>query len=480
MDLGGQPDRIEADTEPAPGQPSLLTIWAWLREAARTAFFRPPRWDGLRTTPGGVFCLLVFGVVLAIGLERAYIPGAADFYPQAFLYGWLWTSALALSCWVALDAGPQQAPDGPTLFALAWLQSALIYALIGLVYIGASRAGWWDAEGPFGARWAAWLPVAWYGFALSLLVARTSRGAPRQRSAALVMLALGFGTNLLNEPPRYWYPPIDREADGPSFTLQPEQLEAQPALFAAQVAALAPERAGLIDIYVLTFSPYADEDVFMRESAVVADLMATRFDAADRTLQLINHRSLLSQRPLATPRNLQHAIEVMAARMNRDEDILFIHVSSHGARNGALSARLWPLEIAELRPEQLKAWLDAAGVKNRIVSVSACYSGSWIKPLAGEHTLVMSAADATHTSYGCGRGSALTYFGRAMYDEQLRQTRSFEQAHAAARTVIEQREQAAGKSDGYSNPQLAIGSGLREHLSRLEAQLAAPAAPAKP
>jgi hypothetical protein len=104
------------------------------------------------------------------------------------------------------------------------------------------------------------------------------------------------------------------------------------------------------------------------------------------------------------------------------------------------------------------------------VSISACYSGSWIEPLAGPGTLVMTAADADHTSYGCGSRSDLTFFGRAMYDEQMRMTWSFEAAHAAARSVIARREVEAGKTDGYSNPQIRVGTGIREQLDQLERQ----------
>jgi hypothetical protein len=85
----------------------------------------------------------------------------------------------------------------------------------------------------------------------------------------------------------------------------------------------------------------------------------------------------------------------------------------------------------------------------------------------------MTASDVEHTSYGCGSRSELTFFGRAMYDEQLRQTRSFEQAHAAARALIEQREREAGKTDGYSNPQIAMGDEMRQHLDTLQTQLRA-------
>ena len=62
-----------------------------------------------------------------------------------------------------------------------------------------------------------------------------------------------------------------------------------------------------------------------------------------------------------------------------------------------------------------------------------------------------------------------------MYDEQLRHTWSFEQAHAAARKVIDQREREAGKEDGYSNPQIRVGAGIRKTLARLETRLAASA-----
>ena len=85
----------------------------------------------------------------------------------------------------------------------------------------------------------------------------------------------------------------------------------------------------------------------------------------------------------------------------------------------------------------------------------------------------MTAADAEHTSYGCGRRSELTYFGRAMFDEELRRTWSFEQAHAQARTVIERREQEAGKDDGYSNPLIHVGTAIRPVLERLERERAA-------
>ena len=83
----------------------------------------------------------------------------------------------------------------------------------------------------------------------------------------------------------------------------------------------------------------------------------------------------------------------------------------------------------------------------------------------------MTAADATHTSYGCGRLSELTFFGRAVFHEQLRQTHSFTEAFAKAVPLIQQREVEAGKADGFSNPQIRVGKQIAPVLQALEQRL---------
>ena len=82
-------------------------------------------------------------------------------------------------------------------------------------------------------------------------------------------------------------------------------------------------------------------------------------------------------------------------------------------------------------------------------------------------TLVMTASDAEHTSYGCGAKSELTYYTRAVFAEQLAvNTRSFEKALAAARPIIEAREIEGGKKDGFSNPQIDVGVNAKARIDR--------------
>lgn len=481
---------MTTETNPAPGSSEAVAhawpprpdgsarLGAWLAAGARSALLLPVRWQSLKPTAPVVVGVVAMGVLLSLLLQRLYVVGPASFHLPAFDSGWLSTLALAAVCLFVL---PGHALGAFVLLSAQWL---VIGAVTGAVYAGVIHAGW-DAQ-PVLPDWgmaALWsLSLVWSVVAAGCVFWRALPG--RGAAAAGAALVLGVAWWSLPEwieQHRFWYPmqpaAAERAPEPPRLELSQALMERQIEVIAGQLAALQPQRPGIVDLYVLTFAPFGEEDVFRRESAMVADVMRQRFDAAGRTLQLVNHRDTAQELPWATPLNLQRAIERAAQLMDPDEDVLFIHLTSHGARDGKMSARLRPMTLEALEPAMLKGWLDAAGIRHRVLSISACYSGSWVAPLADDGTLVMTAADAEHTSYGCGRLSELTFYGRAVFDEQLRQhTLSFEQALAAARPVIDRREREAGKSDGYSNPQLQAGAAIRERLVQLEARLQARAA----
>jgi hypothetical protein len=338
----------------------------------------------------------------------------------------------------------------------------------------------------------AWMAsLLWFALAALVLLWREAPRRLAVRTATVAFAVLSAALQVAAPEAHFWVDPSDSATDGASPTqgsardgansedgsgpaplaLSQEMMEAQARTLPAALDALVPGRPGVVDLYAITFAPYADEDVFSREATLVTDLMRSRFDAQQRVVQLQNHAHSVADVPWATPLNLHRTILRMAAVMNRDEDVLFIHLTSHGARDGELAASFDPLAVDSVTPQQLNTWLAEAGVRYRVISISACFSGSWIAPLSGPGTLVMTAADADHTSYGCGSLSPLTFFGRAMYGEQLRHTHSFEDAFAAVRPVIAQREKEAGKTDGYSNPQIAVGAAIRGPLRSLQQRL---------
>ncbi|MTW14514.1 hypothetical protein GM658_28260 [Pseudoduganella eburnea] len=456
------------------------SLGRWLREGASAALFRSPRWEGLATAPGVVTVLVLMLLAQAVLFQRLTIEGPAVFYWQAIAYGWLSFALLPFYALLTRGAGPSgrpgAAPDMALLVTLmlaqsVWLELFLSLCFGGLLYSGSDQ---WSVR--FLGRWGGWImwaiPVLLALVSQLTLLARGGRGRrwPLALTAGMMVGVVALGVSA--RQPEYWYPEreaADSESQPSRFLkLTPELLEAQPVLLARQLAALAPQRPGKVDMYALTFAPYGD-DVFRRESQMVAGVMSARFDTAGRTVQLVNHFQTADSLPWATTLNLQRAIRSVANIMDKDEDILFIYLTSHGAREGQLAANFWPFELTELTPAMLRKSLDEAGIRNRVIAISACFSGSWIPALKGDSTMVLTAADAHHTSYGCGYKSELTFFGRAMFDEQLRsKTRSFEQAHAAAREIIRQREIDAGKDDGYSNPQLSAGPDIRAKLAAIQ------------
>ncbi len=466
----------------------LRTLARWFRQGLRAALLMRHDWRGLRSGPGPLLLAVVMCEIVESVLARAFIVGDASVDWRALPTQLAFAAVLAWACWLAV---PPQAeyrdarrypPDAPTLFTMFYVQGTLLVAVIEGALVPAVRSGFLDQPAHRALGW--WLgmaPMLWSVAAMSRLMLGSQAAGLGRRAVAFLVVATSCVGVACYLPNQFWYPASSRAAlQDTRLRLTQETMELQPRLLASQLDAIAPQRPGVVDLYAITFAPYASQDVFMRESAVVADVMARRFDAQGRTLQLVNNRATETQLPWATPLNLQRAIERVAQRMDKQEDILFIHLTSHGGADGELAASARPMTVDSVTPQALRKWLDDAGIRNRVISISACFSGSWIAPLASDDTLVMTAADADHTSYGCGSKSTLTFFGQAMYDEQLRHTWSFEQAHAASRKLIDQRERAAGKDDGYSNPQISVGSRIRERLKALEARLAASAARVAP
>ena len=493
--ISAVPEATAATTPPSsdslPRQLPRGALGAWWLQGFRTALLMRADWTGLQATPALTACLFLVPLAIGVGIERLFIVGAATFYwPTLLTSRWMGLVLLIWACWLLVRApghgrgdGDKSVPDAAALFAMLCAQGLPTLVMLSLLFVPMARNGLYGSGGEGGwAAWGTWwIAMGWLFLAQAALLWRAgTRFVPRL--GALLLVAATLLTNQWLNRGAHWYPARSETAEGdddaaPRFKLTQELVEQQSQLLRTRLQALAPQRKGTIDVYTLTFAPNAEEEVFRRESAMVADVMTTRFDGAGRALQLVSHHDDPASFAWATPVNLQRAIARMAALMDRDEDVLFLHLTSHGARDGQLASSFWPLEVESVTPAMLKGWLDAAGIRHRVISVSACYSGSWIAPLSDPDTLVMTAADADHTSYGCGRRSPLTFFGRAMYDEGMRTTWSFEEAHAAARKVIEQREKEAGKTDGYSNPQIAVGERMRETLAALAKQRAAAAHP---
>jgi hypothetical protein len=145
---------------------------------------------------------------------------------------------------------------------------------------------------------------------------------------------------------------------------------------------------------VVSFGLFGDQGVFRREAAGAAQIVANRF-GGEPVVVKCNTTTGGS----ATVEMLATTLQAEAKKMNGESDILFLILSSHGSRDGlaVVAGRL----AETLKPSNLSEMLGRTGVRNKVVIISAWYSGVFIPRLADADTLVITAADANHPAFGC-------------------------------------------------------------------------------
>ena len=446
-------------------------VFQALAEGVRLLLFRPVRAAQLPESAAVLVALALLQLALQFLLQVARIGLQGEFnigeIPRA-----LFLLPLALFCGVACA---ETARDRSLTLKIAVAVSALSIAMsipMGLVGIAFGR-GWLSMEhqGLGEKLWYTFL--FWWIAALAFAIIGLVRSTLLVRARALAY------TLIFLVAPAYWLPagalwtPV---YDGAPVADRGAGLASEAVFYAQQdllnqaIEALAPERPGIDDVYVLTAALYASEDVFMKEVGVIAELLERRFDAGGRTIKLINNRATLAHTPIASLTSVRRALAAIGERMNPQEDVLVLYVTSHGSEKHRLSVDLWPLQLDAIDPQALRLALDESGIRWRVIIVSACYSGGYVEPLKDSRTLIITAASATRQSFGCGAESDFTYLAKALFDEELRKTHSFETAFERARESIAAREKAKGFVP--SEPQIHVGADIRDKLKMLERRLA--------
>ena len=232
--------------------------------------------------------------------------------------------------------------------------------------------------------------------------------------------------------------------------------KSQPRLLQEQFAQLTPSRKGETEIFTLAVAGWADQDVFVKELDGALEALGSVLPIKGRTVRLINRRDTVTTVPLANFPNFKAAVHAISNVMDKDNDVFVLVMTSHGEQTGF--ALQLPGGVAELTPQQVAAALDGEGIKNRVVIVSACFSGIFVPPLANDNTIVITAADAKHTSFGCAPERDWTYFGDAFFHQSLHAGADFENAFDHARVLIHGWEMMDHATP--SNPQGSFGPAL--------------------
>nr|WP_319526911.1 C13 family peptidase [Pseudomonas laurentiana] len=229
-----------------------------------------------------------------------------------------------------------------------------------------------------------------------------------------------------------------------------------------------PYSTAAVELYSLVLAGDGKQSVFLREADYVSSMLKSRFGAVGQ-ITLANHRDHIADRTMATRENLTRAASTLAERTG-PEDLVFIYLTSHGSETHELVLDQPRLQLADLPANELATALAPLKGRDKIIVISACYSGGYIDSLKDDKTLIMTAARADRVSFGCSEEADFTYFGDALFAQALNQTDDLQNAFALARTQVALRE----NNEGFepSEPQIWAPKGVLAHWQRLRQQQA--------
>ena len=148
--------------------------------------------------------------------------------------------------------------------------------------------------------------------------------------------------------------------------------------------------------------------------------------------------------------------------------MLVLYSTGHGAPFG-MTYHDGDEGYGVLTPARLAALLQELGLRNRLLILSACYSGTFVPALWSDTTALFTAASADRTSFGCAADNDWTFFGDAMINRALRKPQPLAAASAEALRLVGEWEGGKGYEPSY--PQVSIGRRVDGWLKPLEARM---------
>ncbi|HSC96014.1 MAG TPA: C13 family peptidase [Burkholderiales bacterium] len=450
-------------------------ILANFGSGVRLALFLPVPAERIQAT--GLMLVALFATTVLLHFIRDFAAVGTGGTLMLFgLTGVLFYVPILLAAAVAIAwmAGrPHEALRLATAFAALSLPiiavelSVLLFAVQSLMKLApSSRVAWilWQWAVP------AWLALASAVAALRLVGPMRGRAGA---AALAVSLVVALSLALIYRERTLWAKPYDENATDAQRQFMAAATEdaiyQQPRLLARALDAIEPGRDGRIDLYYVGMGGYARQDVFMREVNAVEKMMQEQFGAGGRTASLLNNPKTVMEMPIASATSLKSVLKRMGEVMNRDEDILFLFMTSHGGKDHKFTLEFWPLTFNDLTPEVVRSALDDAGIQWRVIVVSACYAGGFINALRDERSIVVAAAGPDRKSFGCSNEAEWTYFGKAFFDEALRAEPRITAAFKSARAAVAAREKKE-RVEEQSDPQMHAGRGMERHWDAFLAQ----------
>ncbi|MBN8632215.1 MAG: caspase family protein [Rhodobacterales bacterium] len=426
MTMTDQPGRI-------PGRPALVALAAiavaWLAEiAGQVGAFGPGGELSLWGVQVAVAqsAVVVAGLVIGLALVRRM-----DLLARSVTLLFLLVAVLNLALWTLFREMPHLF-ETPARVAVVRVVSQLLQIALLVWLLRAPLRQWLRA-----------------GLVIAVVFLATKEVALRWFSV----------DELYVFPETSWddsYIPVDVEA----------LYAAQGRLMDAQVAALAPQVPGELEVFALALGGTSWQSVFLSEVDNVAAILDAQYGSGARVLKLANSEDDPMRYPMANRANLARALQEIGRRQG-PEDLAFLFLTSHGNKD-VFSLDFPEAGTSDLTAAEFAQMLDASGIGPAVIVLSACHSGSFIDDIAAPDRLIITAARGDRTSFGCRDGAVWTEFGESFFERALRAEPDPRKAFSVATEDVARKEAADGLTP--SLPQISEGAEVGAVLDRVLAR----------
>lgn len=162
--------------------------------------------------------------------------------------------------------------------------------------------------------------------------------------------------------------------------------------------------------------------------------------------------------PYATNENIAQVLKKIGG-LARPQDKVMVLLATHGNVN-ALGVNFANQNYPHLDSAFLNRAMAELRGKPVMVVMSACHSGSFLPLLAGPSRVVIAAAAADRSSFGCQFHSTNTYFIDALFNQTAPHEQSMVKLMDKAKTDVDLREKKLKLPP--SMPAMSVGAAVKE------------------
>jgi hypothetical protein len=146
-----------------------------------------------------------------------------------------------------------------------------------------------------------------------------------------------------------------------------------------------------------------------------------------------------------------------AANQARPDDLVFVNISTHGGPK-VLASKIGNHAVTDLSSARIARMFAPLAGRPTIMIISACYSGSLIGDLRARGRIIITAARADRSSFGCAPGNRHTLFGQAELRAFGQKNRSLHQVYMAIIADVSRMEHKSHETP--SEPRVSVGADM--------------------